>query len=222
MELNLAAQHTPRGARERRWRVPKMLLLVVEVVSVAGLLAATLHLWQVREVLRQDLIVAQEMKIAIRSGELTDNAMVGDGERIGLAAAGYAVTEERLRIPAIGVDSPVFPEYEERWLKRGVVHVGEPLAPGAPGNLVLAGHSDVYGEVFRDLDQLQTGDDVLMLDDSGAYTYRVRETLIVEPDEIWVMLPTSTPTLTLVSCYPYLLGTHRIVVFADLAHEGGG
>ncbi len=122
----------------------------------------------------------------------------------------------RLQIPAIAVDSFIYQDYGEDWLKLGVVQVGELVAAGAPGNLVLAGHNDVYGEVFRDLDELEAGHDIFVHADSTTYKYRVREMLIVNPDDVWVTLPTSTPTLTLVSCYPYLVGTHRIVVFADL------
>lgn len=122
----------------------------------------------------------------------------------------------RLQIPAIAVDSFIYQDYGEEWLKLGVVQVGELVAAGAPGNLVLAGHNDVYGEVFRDLDELEAGHDIFVHADSTTYKYRVRERLIVNPDDVWVTLPTSTPTLTLVSCYPYLVGTHRIVVFADL------
>lgn len=122
----------------------------------------------------------------------------------------------RLQIPAIGVDSFIYQDYGEEWLKLGVVQVGQPVAAGARGNLVLAGHNDVYGEVFRDLDELEAGHDIFVLGDSTKYKYRVRETLIVDPDEIWVTMPTSTATLTLVSCYPYLADTHRIVVFAEL------
>lgn len=122
----------------------------------------------------------------------------------------------RLNIPAIEVDSVIFQEYDENWLKLGVVRIGHPVTPGDKGNLVLVGHNNIYGEIFRDLDQLQAGDEVRVANDGLVYAYRVREILIVEPKDIWVTLPTSTPTLTLVSCYPYLLGTERIVVFADL------
>jgi sortase A len=123
----------------------------------------------------------------------------------------------RLQIPSIGVNSFVFQDYGEDWMKLGVVQIAGPAAPGEPGNLVLAAHDDIYGEVFRDLDRLQPGDEISLLGDSESYVYRVRESLIVDPDDVWVTLPTSTPTLTLVSCYPYLINTHRIVVFADLA-----
>jgi sortase A len=49
------------------------------------------------------------------------------------------------------------------------------------------------------------------------YTYRVTGFRIVEPTEVSVMEATVRPTLTLVSCYPYLVDTQRIVVFAELA-----
>lgn len=127
----------------------------------------------------------------------------------------------RLQIPAIGVDSFIFRDFSDDWLKLGVVQVGQPVLPGQPGNLVLAGHNDIYGEIFRDLDQLQPGDEIQLLADSTGYTYRVRETIVVAPDDVWVTLPTATPTVTLVSCYPYLIGNQRIVVFADYAPQVG-
>lgn len=122
----------------------------------------------------------------------------------------------RLQIPAIGVDSFIFQDYGEDWLKLGVVQIGQPVSPGQPGNVVLAAHNDIYGEIFRHLDQIQLGDEIVVLVDQSSYIYHVRETLIVEPDDVWVTLPTTTPTITLVSCYPYLIGTQRIVVFGDL------
>jgi len=38
----------------------------------------------------------------------------------------------------------------------------------------------------------------------------------VNPDDVSVMYPTSTPVLTLMTCYPYLVDTHRLVVIAEL------
>lgn len=83
--------------------------------------------------------------------------------------------------------------------------------------MVLAGHNDVYGEIFRDLDQLAPGDEILVSSARQTYRYVVRETVIVEPTEVWVMAPTDYASVTLISCYPYRVNTKRIVVFADLA-----
>ena len=124
----------------------------------------------------------------------------------------------RIQIAALGVDSAIYQGmYDWEVLKRGVAqHIGS-AAPGQIGNMVLAGHNDVYGEVFRDLDQLKPGDELVVSSQRKDYVYVVRETVIVDPADVWVMSPTDYPSLTLISCYPYRVNTRRIVVFADLA-----
>jgi sortase A len=48
------------------------------------------------------------------------------------------------------------------------------------------------------------------------YEYLVDRTQIVEPTAVEVMASTGSPTVTLISCYPYLVDSQRIVVFARL------
>ncbi|HSM58840.1 MAG TPA: sortase [Candidatus Sulfomarinibacteraceae bacterium] len=124
----------------------------------------------------------------------------------------------RIRVEAIDVDSAIYQGmYDWEVLKKGVAqHIGS-AAPGQAGNMILAGHNDVYGEVFRDLDQLAPGDEIVVSSERQAHVYVVREMVIVEPTDVSVMAPTDFPSLTLISCYPYRVNTKRIVVFADLA-----
>ncbi len=75
---------------------------------------------------------------------------------------------------------------------------------------------DVFGEVFRDLDKLQPGDQVILYTMQKQFIYRVTETRIVEPSQVDVMNTTNDPTVTLISCYPYMVDKQRIVVFATL------
>jgi sortase A len=101
-------------------------------------------------------------------------------------------------------------------LKKGVgQHIGS-TDPGRPGNLVLSAHNDIFGELFRHLDRLQPGDEIVLTTATREFVYRVTGTEIVEPTDVRVMDPTNRPTVTLVSCYPYLVDTERIVVFAEL------
>ncbi len=101
-------------------------------------------------------------------------------------------------------------------LKRGVgQHIGS-VDPGKDGNLVLSAHNDIYGEWFRDLDQLQPGDEIIIKTATRVFTYRVTDTRLVEPTEVSVLEPTAKPTITLISCYPYLVDNQRIVVFGEL------
>lgn len=122
----------------------------------------------------------------------------------------------RIQIPAIGVDHPVVQGDGWEQLKKGVgQHIGS-ANPGQAGNLVLTAHNDVFGEIFRDLDRLKPGDAVIVHTAQRAYTYIVTDSEIVEPTRVEVMAPTAQPIVTLISCYPYLVDTQRIVVRAHL------
>ena len=101
-------------------------------------------------------------------------------------------------------------------LKKGVGQNIGSADPGQTGNVVLSAHNDVYGELFRFLDKLQPGDQVVLYTQQRQYTYIVDRTAIVEPTAVEVMAPTENPTVTLISCYPYLVNKQRIVVFARL------
>ncbi len=122
----------------------------------------------------------------------------------------------RIRIPAIGVDAPVVLGDDWEQLKKGVGwHIGSGL-PGQRGNVVLSAHNDIYGEIFRDLDQLRPGDEIYIHTQRNVYTYVVTSTHIVKPTDVAWMDPTREPMVTLISCYPYRVNTHRIIVRARL------
>lgn len=122
-----------------------------------------------------------------------------------------------IHIPALWT-SPAPVVQGDGWeqLKRGVgQHLGT-ANPGVSGNLVLSAHNDIFGELFRDLDQLKPGDEIRLSTASRDFVYRVTGTEIVGPTDVEVMEATSRPTVTLISCYPYLVDNKRIVVFAEL------
>lgn len=122
----------------------------------------------------------------------------------------------RISIPSLNVDSPVVQGDGWEQLKKGVAqHIGSGN-PGQIGNVVLSAHNDVYGQLFRFLDKLVPGDLVILYTQQRQYVYVVTGTVIVEPTQVEVMAPTSEPTVTLISCYPYLVNKQRIVVFAKL------
>ena len=122
----------------------------------------------------------------------------------------------RIGIPSINVDAPVVQGDDWEALKTGVGLNAASGLPGKPGNLILSGHNDIFGQVFRELDRLKAGDEVLILTEKNAYTYNVTGTQIVQPSQVEVMRQTEDSTLTLISCYPYLVDTQRIVVTAKL------
>jgi sortase A len=122
----------------------------------------------------------------------------------------------RISIPAIRVNMPIVQGDGWEQLKKGVgQHIGS-ANPGQNGNVVLSAHNDVYGSLFRYLDKLVAGDQVILYTQQRQYIYIVTGSLIVEPTQVEVMAPTPDPTVTLITCYPYLVNTQRIVVFAKL------
>jgi sortase A len=122
----------------------------------------------------------------------------------------------RIEIPALKVDAPVVQGDGWEQLKKGVAqHIGS-ANPGENGNVVLSAHNDVYGELFRHLDRLQPGDVVRIHTTRREYEYVVDRTQIVEPTAVEVMASAGSPTVTLISCYPYLVDSQRIVVFGRL------
>ena len=122
----------------------------------------------------------------------------------------------RIQIPALGVDAPVVQGDGWEQLKKGVGQNFASAQPGENGNVILSAHNDVYGELFRYLDKLVPGDQVIIYTQQRQYVYVVDRTAIVEPTAVEVMASTGSPTATLISCYPYLINDERIVVFARL------
>lgn len=118
----------------------------------------------------------------------------------------------QIQIPAIGVNAPIVMGDGWEQLKKGVgQHLGT-ANPGEAGNLVLSAHNDIFSEIFRDLDQLEKGDEIIIITQDRSFTYVVTGTQIVEPDRVDLLAPTSNSTITLISCYPYRVDDKRIIV----------
>ncbi|MCB0119131.1 MAG: class D sortase [Anaerolineales bacterium] len=224
----------------RKWL--DRILLGVEVLAVLGLVVVILNGIGLMRTLNNEVVSALNpetavptplvMAVVLPSGhtppDAQGNTRPNDAEipshllpmvqslaniPIPTAAPDQAV---RLQIPAINVDAPVVQGDGWEQLKKGVGQYIGSSPPGHDGNLVLSGHDDVYGEVFRYLDRLVPGDKVVVYTQQRQFTYIVDRTVLVEPTAVEVMAPTSDPTLTLISCYPYLVNDQRIVVFARL------
>lgn len=126
----------------------------------------------------------------------------------------------RLQVPALHVDAPIVQGDGWEQLKKGVGQYLNSANPGERGNLVLSAHNDIFGEIFRDLDRLVPGDLVIVHTNQRSYTYIVVDTKIVSPTAVEVLSPTEQPTVTLISCYPYLVDNMRIVVIGRLQVGG--
>jgi LPXTG-site transpeptidase (sortase) family protein len=125
----------------------------------------------------------------------------------------------RVSLPRIGVDVAV----EERGSAMGAWDVPRddvghfwPIAafPGTAGNIILGGHSDFRDEIFNHLPQVRLGDEVLVAVGGQQRRYIVKELLVVLPDDTSVLKPSSQEQLTLITCVPYRVNSHRLIVRA--------
>lgn len=131
-------------------------------------------------------------------------------------AAEPVVEVGRIVIPRIGVDMTMYEGIRLSTLDYGPGHWPGTAMPGQVGNVVVAGHRTSKHKVFRNIDQLEPGDEIIFEDAAGTHVYHVRATEIVTPDAMWIVDPTDTPTVTLFACHPPGSTAKRIVVYGDL------
>jgi sortase A len=110
-------------------------------------------------------------------------------------------------------------------LRQEVAWMGDTSWPGLGGNTGLAGHVTVAGMgdgPFRHLDELPTGEVVLLYTEKNIYTYQVRESKVTDDGDLSVISPTNDAQITLITCVDWDEDNHlylnRLVVFADLIH----
>ncbi|MFW2334476.1 sortase [Ilumatobacter sp.] len=127
-----------------------------------------------------------------------------------------------IAIPKLDVDMTMYEGIRLSTLDYGPGHWPGTAMPGQVGNVVVGGHRTSSHRVFRNVDQLVAGDEIIFRDDAGEHTYHVNRVEIVDPTAIWIVDPTETATATLFACHPPGSTTQRIVVFADLAESTQG
>jgi sortase A len=143
---------------------------------------------------------------------------------------------QRIVLPSIGVDTDVVKvgwqsvtqadgqtasqwevaDFAAGWHKNSAL-------PGQTGNIVLSGHNNIQGAVFRKLYELQPGDIAKVWAGGQEFDYQVEEVMILEETNApleqrqenarWIA-PFDDERLTLVSCWPETSNTHRVVVVA--------
>ena len=124
-----------------------------------------------------------------------------------------------LSIPRISLSMVVVEGVDADQLRSGPGHYPGTPMPGEVGNVAIAGHRTTYLHPFYDLDELVPGDTVTILTVQGLFVYHVTSSQVVSPDDVAVVAPTSTPTLTLTTCTPRYSASQRLVVKATLAAD---
>jgi sortase A len=227
-------------------RKRKALIWIERILLVSGLVlvgfcgAARIESWLTsRAALKH--FAANEALAQPGTNDLTTNVDSGSSEQLELPGVDFRLWGEQrvkayrqnidkhpetalgvLRIPKISLEAPLFDGTDGSTLNHAVGRIAGTSHPGEPGNIGIAGHRDGF---FRGLRDVRVGDAIELRTPKGTDTYVVDQIQIVSPRQVEVLRPTSVPSLTLVTCYPfYFFGSapQRYIVTASLSPEKNG
>ncbi len=186
----------------------KLISGIIFISIGCGLILMSL-LFNVRQHLAQDKLISKfkesvSNEVSISEPTLENPAFEGD-------------VLYNLRIPVIDSENPVREGVSKGILADSLGHEPGTAYIGEQGNCVIAGHRNyTFGRFFNRLDEVAVGDYIYVDTRSGSYTYVVKEIKIVEPTEKSVLSPTKETRLTLYTCTPIYVATHRLVIIAEL------
>ncbi len=123
----------------------------------------------------------------------------------------------RLEIAKLGVVYDVIQGTQGADLERGPGHYESTGLPGEGRTVAIAGHRTTYLAPFRNLNQLQRGDRIVLQMPYGTFTYVVQGQRIVSPSAWWITRNVGYERLVLSACNPLYSASQRIAVFARLA-----
>jgi LPXTG-site transpeptidase (sortase) family protein len=186
--------------------------------------------------LSDQAILLPETPLTGGLAELPSQARLADAPQLAAVREAPPGHPIRLQIPRLELDAPVMAVNLEQIVVQEQVYYqwrvpagymagwhNDSALLGQPGNTVLNGHHNIYGQLFRNLADLEVGDEIVAYDGERPFTYRVEQILILpergEPVENrlanaqWIA-PTADERLTLVSCWPFYDNSHRLIVIA--------
>lgn len=201
-------EEAPAGGKRRR-RGGKVLIIVGLSLVLLGLLSlAGVYLY----IYITDRRAASAQQELMRQWEENPASSEGGNVSVGDGIA-------RIVAADIGLDAIVV----ELWglddadnLKRGPGHIPGTAYPGQRGNCVISGHRTTYGAPFRHIEQLEDGDEIVLITAGKRYVYSVYEQRIVLPTDLTVLEQAGEPKLTLTACHPWYSAAQRIVVISKL------
>ena len=129
----------------------------------------------------------------------------------------YASGDIVLEIPRIDFKGPVLSSTTDASLKKGVGLYDYAQPPGYGNtNTSIAGHRDMYGYEFYYLDKITQGDLMYLYFNELRYVYEYVDTVVIEEDDWSPIYCKNIPLLTLTTCTPVGIASHRMVVTGKL------
>lgn len=192
----------------KKFKIVGVILIVLGIALIIGAISIKFFVKHKQN----NMLVKYENKIKYHKNHDTNNKVKkntnsdDDIEGVGI-----------LIIPKIDLKVVIGEGADLETLKYAVGHFKGTALPGERGNFCVAGHrSYVFGEYFNRLNELKTGDEVIIKTIKGEFKYKVYNTEVVLPSQVEVLNQSKEATMTLITCTPIHVGTHRLIVKARL------
>ncbi len=124
-----------------------------------------------------------------------------------------------IKIDRLNLKVPIYLGATEENLNRGLAHLSHTSLPlgEETSNVVVAGHRGlIRHKMFRHLDKLQQGDEIVITNFWEELRYKVIKYEIISPDEVSkVLIQDGKDMITLITCHPFRVNTQRLVVYCE-------
>jgi sortase A len=181
--------------RTLKWAQRALFACAVLLLGYCGFALADTWIFQRREAMDLDRMLSERRSATGSAAQPEFHT-----RQRGVPAAAVHGLIGRIEIPRLRFSAVVVEGIDSTNLRHAVGHIPGTALPGEPGNVGLAGHRDTF---FRTLKNLGTGDEIQFSTPGGSIKYVVESLIIVEPDNVGVLAPSSENLLTLVTCYPF-------------------
>ncbi|GAA0177995.1 sortase [Clostridium sediminicola] len=122
-----------------------------------------------------------------------------------------------MSIPKIDLEVTIGEGIDMSTLKYALGYFPNTVTPGDSGNFAVAGHRNyTYNKYFNRLNEVKIGVPIIVTTLNGKFTYKIDNIRIVDPKEVSVLDSTEQATITLVTCTPIRVATHRLIVKGTL------
>jgi sortase A len=144
-----------------------------------------------------------------RAGVLADRFADQVAERAGEGIG-------RVRLPGIGLDSVLVEGTDTDTLRTGPGRYPDTAVPGQGRTVGIAGHRTTYLAPFRNIDDLEDGDEVIVEMPYATFTYEIERIDIVEPTDVQIVKDAGYERVVLTACHPLYSAAQRYAVFGRL------
>lgn len=166
-----------------------------------------------------DVPVVQGVEQEFEDDSISEAEAVPERRKASIQVTGYGIIE----IPTIELAMPLVKGTDAGSLNTAAGWYTDSAQIGSAGNAVILGHRMYgYGEHFNRLDEVKNDDEIIItLGDGSYYVYKVNGTETILPEKLMDTLREHNDgyILTLVTCTPTGVGSHRLLVYAELTES---